>query len=144
LSVPLTTLTFFRPSRFCPVCRVRWPITEVKSPRAPCEVHALQRFPLASSPSPPGPRAALPFRRTSRLCSADQSLVRWQLTRHRPVSSPGLRASQPSRGTVSLRLPESSLPTVALFSRVLHLRYLPTVLPPDIPFGASASLEGVP
>jgi hypothetical protein len=45
-----------------------------ETPRAPCEVHALQRFPLISSPNPLGPRAALPFCRTSRLCSADQSL----------------------------------------------------------------------
>jgi hypothetical protein len=43
-------------------------------PRAPCEVHALQRFPLITSPSPFGPDATLPFFRASRPCSDDQSL----------------------------------------------------------------------
>jgi len=109
-------------------------------PRAPCEVHALQRFPLVSSPDPFGSHAALPFSRTSRPCSAGQSLVRRQCACHRPVSSPGLRASQLPRGTVSLRLPESSLPTVTPSCRVLRFCHLspcchstsPSVLPPHL------------
>jgi len=73
LPVPLTTLTFCRPSRFCPYAgSVVFHLREM--PHAPCEVHALQRFPLVGSPNPSGSRAALPFCRTSRLCSTDQSL----------------------------------------------------------------------